>query len=596
MGKCSSTSNCNPCGPDFSAINQLATRAAASARLSARAWLEFNALYLGAFDTPPTTNNQGNPLQVGALYWNSAINQLYAWNGASWQIAANFNEFTPFLAAGTITPRNLTTRTTDLVNIRDFGAVGNPATTQAAMAYAVANNKPVYFDTDTTIRIPTDVPSLQDGLLLVETDGKTQITLFIESGHRLTRGVFLENQDKRNFTIKSADAVVQLDTANFVGFSNAQYDTSSGGGLSRPNNLFMGFYSSMPVLDTLIDMQGYNSYGWWARFCESYIEPGAGIINCGYRAFSATGGNVYAINTLWNGAGSEGLRLQQTCTATFQGAQVNNCQNNPAPGVTLSAIFVSRGSRLHFQDGQARNSGQNALTVHRGQIVAVQADVSGSLQAGTIIHGGHIMFRLGNASGCTSGFRLFAQGKLDASGANLNTSTWSLSLGAGGNEVNAYGASGQSGGGQAILNDIVADNGTPQLNIPFRQGIIYVDAAVGSTWGTYTPTITDTLNVASSTSQPFQFIRVGNIVTVSGEFEATATASNTDARVRLNLPASANFVNRGYCSGAGSVVQTPAGQSVGVIGVTSNNTAEVRWLPLTTNSQDISVTFTYRIS
>jgi len=141
MGNCSSTSNCNPCGPNYDAINQLATKAGAYARQANRysidaansatnaegfandaqnTWLEFNALYLGAFAAAPTTDNEGNPLQVGALYWNTVSNDLFVWDGASWLFSTTFNEFTPFLATGTTTARNLVTREADVINVFDF--------------------------------------------------------------------------------------------------------------------------------------------------------------------------------------------------------------------------------------------------------------------------------------------------------------------------------------------------------------------------------------------------------------------------------------------------------------------------------------------
>jgi hypothetical protein len=91
MGNCSSTSKCNPCGPNYDAINQLATKTASYARQAntyatnaENSWLEFNALYLGAFAVAPTVDNEGDPLQVGALYWNSVSNTLFVWNGSSW--------------------------------------------------------------------------------------------------------------------------------------------------------------------------------------------------------------------------------------------------------------------------------------------------------------------------------------------------------------------------------------------------------------------------------------------------------------------------------------------------------------------------------
>jgi hypothetical protein len=152
MGNCSSTSKCNPCGPNYDAINLLATKTASYARQANTSavnaansatdaenyWKEFNALYLGSFASAPTVDNEGNPLQEGALYFNSVSNQMFVWQGASW-IDFDFDEFTPFLATGTTTARNLVTRTADIYNVKDFGAVGN-GTTDNQTAFQAAIN------------------------------------------------------------------------------------------------------------------------------------------------------------------------------------------------------------------------------------------------------------------------------------------------------------------------------------------------------------------------------------------------------------------------------------------------------------------------
>jgi hypothetical protein len=175
MGNCSSTSNCNPCGPDFNAINQLATKAGAYARQAntyavnaENAFLEFNALYLGAFAVAPTVDNEGDPLQTGALYWNSVINEMFVWNGTMWLPDA-FNEFTPFLATGTTFARNLVTREADVINVKDFGAsvtasaATNNSAIQAAINAAAVNGGTIYFpgpgtyNISTTITVPNNV-------------------------------------------------------------------------------------------------------------------------------------------------------------------------------------------------------------------------------------------------------------------------------------------------------------------------------------------------------------------------------------------------------------------------------------------------------
>jgi hypothetical protein len=61
-----------------------ATAAAASAAAAATTYDNFDDRYLGAKSTAPTLDNDGNTLLVGAIYWNSVSNAMYAWTGTEW--------------------------------------------------------------------------------------------------------------------------------------------------------------------------------------------------------------------------------------------------------------------------------------------------------------------------------------------------------------------------------------------------------------------------------------------------------------------------------------------------------------------------------
>ena len=61
-----------------------ATAAASSAAAAATTYDNFDDRYLGSKSTPPTVDNDGNPLIVGALYWNSVDAAMYAWTGSAW--------------------------------------------------------------------------------------------------------------------------------------------------------------------------------------------------------------------------------------------------------------------------------------------------------------------------------------------------------------------------------------------------------------------------------------------------------------------------------------------------------------------------------
>ena len=59
--------------------------AAASATAAANSFDSLDDRYLGAKATEPTTDNDGDALLTGALYWNSTDNELYVWNGSAWE-------------------------------------------------------------------------------------------------------------------------------------------------------------------------------------------------------------------------------------------------------------------------------------------------------------------------------------------------------------------------------------------------------------------------------------------------------------------------------------------------------------------------------
>ena len=65
-----------------------ATSAAASATAAADTYDNFDDRYLGAKSSAPTTDNDGNPLLTGALYFNSVLAAMYVWTGTAWSVMA----------------------------------------------------------------------------------------------------------------------------------------------------------------------------------------------------------------------------------------------------------------------------------------------------------------------------------------------------------------------------------------------------------------------------------------------------------------------------------------------------------------------------
>lgn len=71
--------------------------------------------------------------------------------------------------------------------------------------------------------------------------------------------------------------------------------------------------------------------------------------------------------------------------------------------------------------------------------------------------------------------------------------------------------------------------------------------------GTYTPTLTHVLNITASTSQVCQWIRVGNVVTVSGMITIDPTAGSTASQIDISLPIASNLSTAGQLGGTGCV-------------------------------------------
>jgi hypothetical protein len=92
-----------------------AASAATSATSAATTLDEFDDRYLGAKGSPPSVDNDGNTLLVGAIYWNTVANAMYVWSGSSWvQIAVTTTYSAPTLGSQIIASGTTYTNIADL--------------------------------------------------------------------------------------------------------------------------------------------------------------------------------------------------------------------------------------------------------------------------------------------------------------------------------------------------------------------------------------------------------------------------------------------------------------------------------------------------
>lgn len=113
--------------------------------------------------------------------------------------------------------------------------------------------------------------------------------------------------------------------------------------------------------------------------------------------------------------------------------------------------------------------------------------------------------------------------------------------------------------------------------------------------GTYTPTLTNVTNITSSTAYTFQWMRVGNVVTVSGKVDITNTATGASA-LGISLPIASSISNEEECVGSAPGATSGILDDVGwVVGDATNDRAEMRSTATTTSSHSHYITFTYQV-
>ena len=104
-----------------STASTAATASQAAQASAEAAYDSFDDRYLGAKASAPTTDNDGDPLLTGALYYNTTVGQLYIWNGSVWDPAA-------FSVAGAVISFN--TRNGDVtLNSTDVSSASGMLTT-----------------------------------------------------------------------------------------------------------------------------------------------------------------------------------------------------------------------------------------------------------------------------------------------------------------------------------------------------------------------------------------------------------------------------------------------------------------------------------
>jgi len=80
----SASTSASSASTDAASAATSASSALTSATSASTTYDNFDDRYLGAKSTPPSVDNDGDPLIEGALYWNSVSDVMFAWTGSEW--------------------------------------------------------------------------------------------------------------------------------------------------------------------------------------------------------------------------------------------------------------------------------------------------------------------------------------------------------------------------------------------------------------------------------------------------------------------------------------------------------------------------------
>ena len=114
--------------------------------------------------------------------------------------------------------------------------------------------------------------------------------------------------------------------------------------------------------------------------------------------------------------------------------------------------------------------------------------------------------------------------------------------------------------------------------------------------GTYTPTLTAVANVTSTTSHQAQWMRVGNVVTVTGQLVITPTSNNTETKIGISLPVASNFVTGYECAGVANTKNNTIAENTGsVYADATNDRAELDYFETHGTANTFTYTFSYEV-
>lgn len=112
--------------------------------------------------------------------------------------------------------------------------------------------------------------------------------------------------------------------------------------------------------------------------------------------------------------------------------------------------------------------------------------------------------------------------------------------------------------------------------------------------GTYTPTLTNTTNIASSTAAACQYTQIYGTVTVSGTVTVTPTIVGA-CNLKMTMPVASNFTFSGQAAGVMAGTTPGQNRTGAILADVTGQQFEFIFTPVSATSTTYAFTVTYQI-